>query len=274
MHIGVFGGDLRQIHLFELLKKKYRQVDIRYNHMEEQNGNEVYDIILLPLPVSKDQVHLFAPYAKEKVDLYALFCRYSETRIIGGSVSNSVQALAAQCNTFVEDYYLEEVLLKKNAALTAEGALIMLEQTLLQRPNVLIVGFGRIGKALCSRLKNSGVSFCVTARKESDFLEMDALGYRRYETGKVKEIISEYNVIINTVPYPVLGINELARCAPTCRILDLASAPYGTDFKYCDAHNIHYDTAPGIPGKYFPVRAAEAIYETLEQILEKRGTTE
>ena len=267
MNIGVFGGDLRQIHLFERLKQRYGQVDLLYNRILQKNCCANYDVILLPLPVSRDNVHLFAPFAQEAITLAELFNQYKTARFLGGSVNSTVQEAAAQHRITIEDYYLDEALLQKNAALTADGALKLLEERLRSRPEVLIIGFGRIGKALCKRLQSSHIPFCATARKESDFKNMEALGYRGYETSKIRDISNAYSVLINTVPYPVLGESELEQCKADCQILDLASAPYGTDFNYCDKHHIAYNIAPGIPGKYYPALAAEAIFETVTQFL-------
>lgn len=269
MNIGVFGGDLRQVHLFELLKKQYEHVDLLYNRTLQKNCCANYDVILLPLPVSKDHVHLFAPYAQGPIVLEHLFQQHSAARFLGGCISNTVREIAARHNVALEDYYQDEALLQKNAVLTADGALKLLEGALQMKPAVLVIGYGRIGKALCSRLQSGHIPFCVTARKEKDFKSMEALGYQGYETGKIKDIINAYSILINTVPYPVLGETELEQCKADCQILDLASAPYGTDFKYCDKRHIAYNIAPGIPGKYYPARAAEAIFETVEQFLKK-----
>lgn len=274
MNIGIFGGDLRQLHLYALLKKKYAQVDILYNRIQKQQC-AAYDVILLPLPFSKDGVHLFAPYANEALPtLENLFAKYSNARFLGGCISSEMQNTAARHKVILNDYYLDEMLLQKNAVLTADGAVKLLDTQLKTPQKVLIIGFGRIGKALCEHLKNQNVTFCVTARKESDFKKIDALGYRKYETGKIKDIINSYSIIINTVPYPVLSEKELKNCRADCEILDLASAPYGTDFSYCDKHHIAYRIAPGIPGKYFPEQAAKAILETVEQLLKSEEMIE
>lgn len=266
VNIGIFGGDLRQIHLYELLKSKHRKVDILYNRIRKKECL-CYDVILLPLPVTKDGKHLLTPFIEENVELETIFKEHKSARFFGGAVSKAVTQQAAQHSIRIVDYYLDEMLLKKNAALTADGAIELLSDALNVPQKVMIVGFGRIGKALCDRLNNMNVDFCVTARKESDFQLINALGYRSIETGKIRNDIGDYSLIINTVPSLVLGEAELRNCKPECRILDLASAPYGTDFNYCDKKHITYDIAPGIPGKLYPAKASNAIFETIEQFL-------
>ena len=51
-------------------------------------------------------------------------------------------------------------------------------------------------------------------------------------------------------------------------ILDLASAPGGTDFEAARAFGIRALTAPGLPGKWSPQTAAEAVRDAVYNILE------
>ena len=270
MNIGILGGDLRQIHLYKLLKNKCGNVDILYNRITEKHC-EYYDVILLPLPVSKDGLNLFAPFSEEKIKLDEIFNRYPSAYFLGGSISDKIMERALSNGRLLVDYYLDEILLEKNAVLTAQGTIELLKDELKAEKSFLIVGFGRIGKALCRLLKSIDIPFCITARKESDYIQMEALGYRWQKTEKIKDIISEYDYVINTVPSMVLSEAELKNCKAGCKILDLASAPYGTDFKYCDKKHITYSIIPGIPGKYYPKQAAVAIYETIMKFIKSEG---
>ena len=266
MNIGILGGDLRQIHLYELLNSKKRHIDILYNRITKKEC-KAYDVIIMPLPISKDGVHLFAPFSEEKPLLENIFKENKQAYFLGGSISNETLEKAARQNVRIVDYYLDEMLLEKNAKLTSDGAVELLKNDLNTTIKVLIIGFGRIGKALCKELNDMSVNFCITARKQSDYSKMEALGYQWTETGKIKEVINDYNIVINTVPSLVLSEEELKNCKPDCKILDLASAPYGTDFNFCDKKHITYNIAPGIPGKYYPKEAATAIYETIKKLL-------
>ena len=71
----------------------------------------------------------------------------------------------------LEDYFLREELTVANAAATAEAAIQVamehLDRTLLGM-DCLVVGFGRIGKLLSSRLHGLGGRVTATARKPGD----------------------------------------------------------------------------------------------------------
>ena len=73
---------------------------------------------------------------------------------------------------------------------------------------------------------------------------------------------------INTVPAPMLTAARVAGMKPDALILDLASAPGGTDFEAARAFGIRALTAPGLPGKWSPQTAAEAVRDAVYNILE------
>ncbi len=75
-------------------------------------------------------------------------------------------------------------------------------------------------------------------------------------------------IVINTVPAPMLTAARVAGMKPDALILDLASAPGGTDFEAARAFGIRALTAPGLPGKWSPQTAAEAVRDAVYNILE------
>ena len=76
------------------------------------------------------------------------------------------------------------------------------------------------------------------------------------------------DIVINTVPAPMLTASRIAELGARTLILDLASAPGGTDFDAARAFGIRALTAPGLPGKWSPQTAAEAVRDAVYNILE------
>lgn len=155
-------------------------------------------------------------------------------------------------------YYENESYAIQNAALTAEGALSLLMQrraASVMGMRTLIVGYGRIGQQLAWRLGALGARVTVAARRG----ESRALAKSRgYQTVDIINPSGTYDVVVNTVPAPVLrGGFGGALC------LELAGAPGG----WADDTPVLH--APGLPGKYAPKQAAlllrDAIYDTLEE---------
>lgn len=155
-------------------------------------------------------------------------------------------------------YYQSEVYAIRNASLTAEGALSYLMfrgSRSLRGENILVVGYGRIGRLLAGKLQALGARVTVAARKA------EARAWAQVEGHKAVDIIyiaPHWDAVINTVPTPLLkGNYGGALC------LDLASAPGGW------ADETAVLRLPGLPGHYAPREAAivmrDAIYETLKE---------
>lgn len=154
-------------------------------------------------------------------------------------------------------YYENESYAIKNAALTAEGAvsLLMQRRAPILGKRILIAGYGRIGRQLAPRLAALGARVTVAARRGESRAEAGCAGL---ESVDIINIRGTYDVVVNTIPAPVLrGGFGGALC------LDLAGAPGG----WADETPVLY--APGLPGKYAPTKAAlilrDAIYETLQE---------
>lgn len=123
-----FTGDKRMIYAKEYLE----------NHGFEHTGNsENADFVLLPVPVKEDMFKGF----EDKILFYGM-----------GNRKNGF------------DYMKYESFVLKNAFLTAEGAVTLIEENTaysLYRAEILIIGYGRIGKALHNILKGYGADITV-----------------------------------------------------------------------------------------------------------------
>ena len=85
---------------------------------------------------------------------------------------------------------------------------------------------------------------------------------------ELQDALPGCGIVINTVPAPMLTAARVAGMKPDALILDLASAPGGTDFEAARAFGIRALTAPGLPGKWSPQTAAEAVRDAVYNILE------
>ncbi|MBQ4600234.1 MAG: hypothetical protein IJO72_02710 [Oscillospiraceae bacterium] len=178
--------------------------------------------------------------------------------IIGGNLENT--AFSGQKTV---DLLRDEEYLAKNAAITAHCALkIAMEQlpVTLADCDVLVIGWGRIGKCLAALLKGLGAAVTVSARKESDRAMLHALGYRAEAPNLLHRSLHRQKLIFNTVPAPVLSAERLSRCPDGCVKIDLASCP-GLE----GADVIH---ARGLPGKDAPESSGKLIADTVVRLLE------
>ena len=136
----------------------------------------------------------------------------AEATIFGGNLP----PLPRPCVDFLKDeYYLGE-----NAAITAHCALKLMQQNTgnLAGANVLVIGWGRIGKRLLCLLRAQGAKVSVAVRKSSDVQLLQQLGHTALIAPNWDLI--QYNIIVNTAP--TLLMKE-AEANPSALLLDLAS---------------------------------------------------
>ena len=184
-------------------------------------------------------------------------------------------AITHQTDTFrPEDPIAREELAVANAVPTAEGAVqIAMEQLpiTIHGARVLVVGFGRVGRALAQRLAALGAKVTVAARRYESLAWAQASGYGAEQTGQLAGWLCGYDLVVNTVPTLVLGEAELADLKPDCLVLDLASKPGGVDLEAAGRLGRTVIWALSLPGKVAPVTAGSAIKNTIYHMLHELG---
>ena len=160
----------------------------------------------------------------------------------------------------------DEVLLTVNAKLTAEGATAALlsgyPDALMGR-TCLITGFGRIAQALTLRLAALELFVIVCARNEEQMRMAHRMGAHPVPLQQLSAAAVQADIVLNTIPARVFGSDALAQMKPGVRYIELASAPYGADPEVAAKNGVTMEIMSGIPGKYAPERAGEALFDAL-----------
>ena len=271
--ISVIGGDRRQAILAQLLAEDGFVVSTcglgQWSDRETPLEDAVQaDVVILPLPLCwQAGVLNWAGESLATADLFAML--RPEQRILAGQVQEAQRSEAEARGLRLEDYFLREEMAVANAAATAEGALQVamehMEQTLLGT-EVLVLGFGRIGKLLAFRLHGLGARVAATARKAEDMAWIEAFGWQALETGRLGGELGRFPVVFNTVPSYIINKELVNRLPVNCLVIDLASVQ-GVDAAAAEEASIHYIWARGLPGKLVPVTAAAAIRRAVRAML-------
>lgn len=157
--------------------------------------------------------------------------------------------------TGIYDFYDDEKITILSTISTAEGAIAKaIEETeiSLDDANVLVLGFGRVGKMLANKLHAMNANVYVEARKERDLAWIRALGYNSIPLTKLNENLCKMDIIFNTVPAMILDKEKLILLNRKILIIDLASKPGGVDFETCKKMKFNASLYSGIPGKVAP----------------------
>ena len=278
--IAIIGGDLRIVKLSEMLVNEGAQV---YTYGLENADNietkkcesleeaiEFADVILGPIPFSSNGDVINSPFSKEKIKVQDIINLARGKILIAGSIKPEVYEQANDLQVKVVDIMKREELSVLNAISTAEGAIkIAIEETPknLHGSNILVLGFGRIGKVLSHMLNGLGAKVSCEARKNSDLAWIKAYGYDAIPLSELNENLYKFDIIINTIPYIVLDREALENVKEDALVMDLASNPGGVDRKAIKEKQIKFVWALSLPGKISPITSAEFIKETLFNVV-------
>lgn len=278
----ILGGDKRSLELGNLLMKDGNDVCIYGFDKLEQHKNESVrlneaieyaDIIVGPLPFSTDNINVDAPFSNEVIQIDKVFNLMSKKQmIIGGKFSIELEKRLNNINLKSADYFKREEMQVLNAIPTAEGAIqIAMEEMpiTLHNSNVIVLGYGRIGKVLSKMLYGIGANVHVEARNYNDLAWIKNYGYIPIHLKELTTYLPRMNVVFNTIPQMILCKELLKSIDSNCIIIDLASKPGGVDLDGAKELGITAITALGLPGKVAPVTAAMVIKNTIYNIIEE-----
>ena len=161
-----------------------------------------------------------------------------------------------------------------NAVPTAEGAIQIAMEELpitLHEARVLVVGFGRVGRALAPRLQALGARVTVAARRYEQRSLAQSMGLGTERADRLPDWLCGYDLVVNTAPARVLGVEELSALKEGALVIDLASKPGGVDMAGAAALGVRVVWALSLPGKVAPVSAGRYIMDTVYHIMEELG---
>lgn len=281
---GIIGGDKRQLAMARSMADDGYTVYLSgFERLEQLLGTFggsapvletalCSEVVILPLPVTKDGKNLNAPFSDKKIPLDDNFAMAMKGKKVFCAMKENLLKTSKIWNSdMVYDYLKREELQVCNAVPTAEGAIELAMNEYLGTINgsrCLVTGFGRIGKVLAKMLYGLGAEVFVSARKKEDLAWIRLLGYTPVDNKKIAESGS-FDVIFNTIPAVVLDAQVLAKIAQDALVIDLASMPGGVDFDSAKRMGILTVHALSLPGKVAPKTSGEIIKNTIFNMLEE-----
>ena len=167
----VLGGDMRQLHLAQLLLKDGHSVRLfGFDRLEREpiavpmihtlDEIAAADCVILPLPAANRSGEVNMLFSAAPLEITELWPHLRPQQILfAGRLTDPLRHSAAVHGLTLYDYYDREELAIANALPTAEGAVqIAMEElsTTIEGTRSLVLGFGRIGKILARKLDALG----------------------------------------------------------------------------------------------------------------------
>ena len=261
------GGDERQAFAAEYIKNLGNKTSFANTYDELKNAIPYADIIVLPLPFTRDNKHVNSDPKNGLITIEELiFLLDKGMTLMAGMVSNDISQQILCKGLTLYDYYKSESLTILNSVSTAEGVIYELignSKINLQGSKTLVTGYGKASSAICRLLYSFGSKVTIAARSERDRAAATVHNCKAISLYEIESIANEFDFVINTVPALVIDEKVICKLKKDCFMLEIASAPYGIDFDAAEKYGIRTKKAPSLPGRIAPRSAGEAIAQTI-----------
>ncbi|PYZ98063.1 dipicolinic acid synthetase subunit A [Alteribacter lacisalsi] len=284
MHVVIIGGDARQLEIIRKLSQLdakvslvgFDQLDDGFAGAKKQSLQTLdpltVDAVVLPVSGMNSKGEVESIFSGEPVKLTSEWLTRTNktTTVYSGISTESLRALLDKSNRpFTEVFSRDDVAIY-NSIPTAEGTIMMVIQhtdTTIHSSDIIVLGFGRVGMTTARTLSSLGANVKVAALGTELLARAFEMGMKPVSLTELKEHAGQADVIINTIPANVLTAEIIGKMQPHALIVDLASKPGGTDFRFAEKRGIKALLAPGLPGIVAPKTAGRIFANVLGSLL-------
>lgn len=282
--IAFLGGDARQIEVIQhcsdldasIILFGYENLKNEFTGAIKRNitpdSFENVDAVVLPVTGMHTDGKVDSCFTKKELKLTEEhFKNANKDVLIFTGIAND--CLRSYCHDnqrkLIELMELDEVAIL-NSIPTAEGAILMAIQNTdftIHGSNTFVLGLGRVGITLARTLQALGAKVFLGARKPEDIARAKEMGLETFHIKDLSSNLQKADIVFNTIPALILDASCLVSLPPHALIIDLASKPGGTDFRYAEKRGIKSILAPGLPGIVAPKTAGKIIANSLARLL-------
>jgi dipicolinate synthase subunit A len=97
------------------------------------------------------------------------------------------------------------------------------------------------------------------------------MGLDSFQLGQLEKHVGQCDICINTIPAPIITPGVIAKMPSHILVIDLASKPGGTDFRFAEKRGIKALLAPGLPGIVAPKTAGQILANVLCKLMDDRN---
>lgn len=283
-HIAIIGGDARQLEIIRKLTELnadlyligFDQLDHGFTGATKCTMDEVklstLNAIILPVGGTTLEGEVDTIFSNEKVILTADQLKQTPSHCtIYSGISNSClnQMVKDASRTLVCLFERDDVAIY-NSIPTVEGTVMMVIQhtdITIHQSNIAVLGLGRVGMSVARTFAALGANVSVGVRKPEHIARITEMGLKPFYLSDLVDHVSNLDVCINTIPAQIVTSQVIAKMPSHTLVIDLASKPGGTDFRYAEKRGIKALLAPGLPGIVAPKTAGKIIANVLTQLL-------
>jgi dipicolinate synthase subunit A len=283
--IALLGGDEREQTLLSCLQETSAQLQVvgqPSNNLASQVEvidslsaiDTGVDAVIAPMTGVDDNHKLKNTFSDQQLYLTEEFFSQLEpnTKFFIGFATEEIKEWISKYDLQLVELATLDELAILNAIPTAEGAInvaISNSKQTLHNNNSFVLGLGRVGLTIARMLDGMGSNTFGVARKAKDLARATEMGLEAVDFKNLKQEISRADFIFNTVPVLILGEEILKEAKSDVTIIDVASAPGGTDFEMAEEFGINAYLALGLPGKVAPESAGKILGDIIPRFIEE-----
>ncbi|WP_138751539.1 dipicolinate synthase subunit DpsA [Paenibacillus sinopodophylli] len=280
----LLGGDARQLEVIRKLTELDASVTVSgfdglhssldgavHAEFEEQLFESI-DALLLPAVGTDDQGVIHAVFSDRPMQLtenhFALLPKHCT--VYTGMAKPYLRQLCEQYGLSLVELFDRDDVAIYNSIPTAEGALMMAIQNTditIHGSASMVLGFGRTGFTMARTLQGLGSKVKVGVRRSEQFARAAEMGFEPFYISGLLQHVSNIDLLFNTIPTMIVTAQIIANLPSRAVIIDLASRPGGTDFRFAEKRGIKAMLAPGLPGIVAPKTAGRIMADCLSQLI-------
>lgn len=289
LHIAVIGGDARQLEVIRKLTDMdakltligFEQLDHTFTGAEKAKIDEVefseIDGIILPIPGTNLEGEVDTIFSNEKIVLTEdiLSQTPGHCQLFSGISNQYLDTITTNTNRNLVKLFERDDVAIYNSIPTVEGTIMMVIQhtdITIHDSNVMVLGLGRVGMSVARTFHALGAKVKVGARRSEHIARITEMGLTPFYIKDLDDEVHEVDVVINTIPSEVVTASAISKMPSHALIIDLASKPGGTDFRYAEKRGIKALLAPGLPGIVAPKTAGKIVANVISSLLEESSS--
>lgn len=284
LHVAVIGGDARQIEIIRKLIELDAKISLlgfeQLEHsfagavkekIDEINLKEI-DAIILPVAGTNLNGHVDTIFSNEEIRLTEEILKQTPPHctLYSGITNDYLNTITKKTGRKLVLLFERNDVAIYNSIPTVEGTLMMAIQHTdftIHGSNTCILGLGRVGMTVARSFSALGAKVKVGARKREHIARIEEMGLEAFYLKDLESEVRDTDICINTIPHQVVTASVISKMPSHTLIIDLASKPGGTDFRYAEKRGIKAILAPSLPGIVAPKTAGQILANVLSELM-------
>ncbi len=281
MNCLILGGDKRYYEIINNFVSKGYNVDLVGYKTDLEKTNIVdissinineYDIVLFPMNgVKKD----FLISAEQPFNISnSILNNVKDSCVIfSGIMTPCLEQIKNNSHREINIFMKDEKVINENVIPTVEGMIADLVKNTditINDSNIIVIGYGHIGKYLVKILNYLGADVTTSIIEENDKKVLDGLGIKNIFSNnkdEMKKNLKKADIVVNTVPNLVLNREYIDCLQNDSYVLDVSSYPHGVDKEYLDFKKINNHIYLGIPSDIASKTSGKILVKKIDSII-------